>query len=112
MKGDRGGRKVGRGVVSIYIILAAMSGIVILEGVALGIINNIRTIRSAFAQVGELAGFVNNRILPMMALAVWGGVLLKLGETLPFGSFLQLAGAASFSSSLVVLLDYFTSDAR
>ncbi len=98
---------------TIYLMLATMSGIVILESVALGIMNNLRNkaIRSAFAQVGELAGFVNNRIVPMVALALWGGVLLKLGELIPFGSILQIAGAASFTSSLVVLLNYITSDA-
>ncbi len=95
-------------------MLATMSGIVILEGVALGIMNNTRNkaIRGAFAQIGELAGFLNTRVVPMLAFALWGGVLLKLGEIIPFGSFLQIAGAASFSSSLVVLLNYFTSDAR
>jgi hypothetical protein len=97
---------------TIYLMLATMSGIVILEGVALGIMNasRNRAVRSAFAQIGEFAGFINNRLLPMFGLALWGGVLLKLGETLPFGSLLQLGGAASFSLSLVVLLNYFTSD--
>jgi hypothetical protein len=46
----------------------------------------------------------------MVGLAAAGAVMLKMGESYPFGGLLTVSGSAVFSLFLVVFLIYMTTD--
>jgi hypothetical protein len=97
---------------TLYILLALMSGAVLLEGVVV----EMAAIRRrkpgpALSQVTDLGTCVNRWILPMMAAALTGGVLLRIGERLILGGLVQVSGAAVFTTFLVIFLYCMTSEA-
>ncbi|MBI5419749.1 MAG: hypothetical protein HZA60_06660 [Deltaproteobacteria bacterium] len=98
----------------LYMLLAVLSGIVLLEGVVLELLAAWKKRRKApnsvLCQVTDLGRYLNQWILPMMGLAAAGGVMLKMGESFPLGGLLEVSGSAVFSMYLVVFLTYMTSE--
>ncbi|NJD63458.1 MAG: hypothetical protein FIA93_12155 [Deltaproteobacteria bacterium] len=96
----------------LYMLLAILSGVIIVEGVVVELLHVLekRVANTAFTQVIDLGRYLNQWILPMMGWAAAGGVLMKLGESYPLGGLLTISGSAVFSVFLVVFLIYITSD--
>lgn len=95
-------------------LLAMLSGIIIVEGVVVELLAVIekKVPHPLLTQVTDLGRYLNQWLLPMMGLAAAGAVLLKIGESHPLGSLLKVSGSAVFSLFLVVFLIYMTSEPR
>jgi hypothetical protein len=93
-------------------LLAILSGLIILEGVVVQIhaILNKQAPSPLLSQVTDLGRYLNKWVLPMLGLAVAGGILLKLGEYYPLGGLLAVSGSAVYSLFLVMFLIYMTSE--
>ncbi|HEY7528742.1 MAG TPA: hypothetical protein VH660_06275 [Candidatus Deferrimicrobiaceae bacterium] len=96
----------------LYMLLAILSGIIIVEGVVVELLHVLesRVANPVLTQVTDLGRYINQWVLPMMGLAAAGAVLLKLGESYPMGGLLMISGSAVFSMFLVVFLIYITSE--
>ncbi|HEY7585672.1 MAG TPA: hypothetical protein VH866_04090 [Candidatus Deferrimicrobiaceae bacterium] len=97
-----------------YMLLAILSGIIIVEGVVVELMAVIekKVPHPLLTQVTDLGRYLNQWLLPMMGLAATGAVLLKIGESHPLGGLLKVSGSAVFSLFLVVFLIYMTSEPR
>lgn len=96
----------------LYMLLAILSGIVILEGVVvelLAIVNK-EVPHPRLSHVTDLGRYLNRWVLPMMGLAISGALILKLSEFYPMGGLLAVSGSAVYSLFLVVFLIYMTSE--
>lgn len=100
--------------VRFYMLLAILSGIILVEGVVVQLLDVLegRISSAVISQVTDLGRYLNQWILPMFGLAAAGAVLLKIGESHPLGALLMVSGSAVFSLNLVVFLIYITSDPR
>jgi hypothetical protein len=95
-------------------LLAILSGIILVEGVVVELLAVIekKVPHPVLSQVTDLGRYLNQWILPMVGLAAAGAVMLKMGESYPFGGLLKVSGSAVFSLFLVVFLTYMTSEPR
>jgi hypothetical protein len=95
-------------------LLAILSGIILVEGVVVELLAVLekKGPHPVLSQVTDLGRYLNQWILPMVGLAVAGAVMLKMGESYPFGGLLKVSGSAVFSLFLVVFLIYMTSEPR
>ena len=98
----------------LYMLLAILSGIVFVEAVVVELLEVLEEKGRYYvlSQVTDLGRYLNQWVLPMVGLAAAGAVLLKMGESYPFGGLLRVSGSAVFSLFLVVFLIYMTTDAR
>jgi hypothetical protein len=96
----------------LYMLLAILSGIIFVEAVVVELLEVLekRGPYYEISQVTDLGRYLNQWVLPMVGLAATGAVLLKMGESYPYGSLLTVSGSAIFSLFLVVFLIYMTSD--
>ena len=96
----------------LYMLLAILSGIILVEGVVVELLAVLekKVPHPVLSQVTDLGRYLNQWVLPMVGLAAAGAVLLKMGESYPFGALLTVSGSAVFSLFLVVFLIYMTSD--
>ena len=97
-----------------YMLLAILSGIILVEGVVVQLLDVLegKVTSAVLSQVTDLGRYLNQWILPMVGLAAAGAVLLKIGESHPLGGLLKVSGSAVFSLFLVVFLIYMTSEPR
>jgi hypothetical protein len=96
----------------LYMLLAILSGIILVEAVVVELLEVLekRGPYYMLSQVTDLGRYLNQWVLPMVGLAAAGAVMLKMGESYPFGGLLKVSGSAVFSLFLVVFLIYMTSD--
>ena len=96
----------------LYMLLAILSGIIFVEAVVVELLEVLekRGPHYVISQVTDLGRYLNQWVLPMVGLAATGAVLLKMGESYPYGALLTVSGSAVFSLFLVVFLIYMTSD--
>lgn len=100
-------------VMRLYMLLAILSGIIFVEAVVVGLLEVLEDNgRYVLSQVTDLGRYLNQWVLPMVGLAAAGAVLLKMGESYPFGALLKVFGSAVFSLFLVVFLIYMTTDSE
>ncbi len=98
----------------LYMLLAILSGIIFVEAVVVELLEVLEKKGPYYvlSQVTDLGKYLNQWVLPMVGLAAAGAVLLKMGESYPFGGLLKVSGSAVFSLFLVVFLIYMTTDAQ
>jgi len=96
----------------LYMLLAILSGVILIEAVVVELLDVLerKGPHYVISQVTDLGRYLNQWVLPMVGLAAAGAVLLKMGESYPFGALLTVSGSAVFSLFLVVFLIYMTSD--
>jgi hypothetical protein len=96
----------------LYMLLAILSGIILVEGVVVQLLEVLERKGPSYvlSQVTDLGRYLNQWVLPMVGLAAAGAVMLKMGESYPFGGLLTVSGSAVFSLFLVVFLIYMTTD--
>lgn len=98
----------------LYMLLAILSGVIFVEAVVVGLLEVLEEKGPYYflSQVTDLGKYLNQWVLPMVGLAAAGAVLLKMGESYPFGGLFKVSGSAVFSMFLVVFLIYMTTDAQ
>ncbi|MBI5576949.1 MAG: hypothetical protein HY896_11370 [Deltaproteobacteria bacterium] len=96
----------------IYMLLAILTGLILIEGVAVQLfaIINKQASNPLLSQVTDLGRYLNRWVLPMLGFAVAGATLLKLGEIYPLGGLLAVSGSLVYSLFLVMFLIYMTSE--
>src|SRR5512134_413462 len=107
-----GRRKIEGSTMKLYMLLAILSGIILVEAVVVELLEVLekRGPYHFLSQVTDLGRYLNQWVLPMVGLAAAGAVMLKMGESYPLGGLLKVSGSAVFSMFLVVFLIYMTSD--
>jgi hypothetical protein len=93
----------------LYMLLAILSGIILVEGVVVQLLEVLEQKGPSYV-LTDLGRYLNQWVLPMVGLAAAGAVMLKMGESYPFGGLLTVSGSAVFSLFLVVFLIYMTTD--